>query len=324
MNGLALRQDSNVYVERYLRDFVAPTLEEGAVRRILEDELKGKGKRVRPRLLMLCGQLGPAYKEKKRSFEELGALVELVHMASLIHDDIVDDSMLRRGLPTIQSRYGKDMAVYAGDLILGRVLTTLFKKGYVQAGIILGQTIEDMCRGEIGQFQCRYQTEVNESQYFKNIYGKTAALFQAACRIGALEGGADEKISDLAGELGKNLGYLFQIRDDVLDFISDAAKEGKNIHEDFAEGIITLPVLYAMEDMDYREDLIRLVKLTKRGVFGEKQISELDKLVEITGGMKKARDKMDYYEKEIRRIASEAGCPDFEKAICKILQMLKL
>ena len=148
-------------VEKYLSDYLRDPGYGGAVGNILRDMQMSKGKRLRPRLLLMASRYGDGQEPGRREkLCRLGALVELVHMASLIHDDIVDDAPLRRGLPTTQCKYGKDMAVYAGDLILSRIVQSLFRDGFYRVGALFGQAVESMCLGELGQMECRGRDDI--------------------------------------------------------------------------------------------------------------------------------------------------------------------
>ena len=267
----------------------------GAVGEILRDVGESKGKRLRPRLLLLAGRYGARFETARERLCRLGALVELVHMASLIHDDIVDDAPLRRGAPTIQSKYGKDRAVYAGDLLLSRIVQSLFRDGFTRVGAFFGEAVEAMCMGELGQMACRFREDTTVDQYMRNIYGKTAALCRLACRAGAVESGCREDVQAHLEDLGVNFGYMFQIRDDLLDFVSDAAREGKCTQMDFREGILTLPVLYAMEKEPARQKIVALLREAEAGGFGEKEAQCLQEIVASSGGLARAAADMEMY-----------------------------
>ena len=249
---------------------------------ILDAVTETTGKGYRPSILLLTARLGDRFEERREHLCRLAALVEYVHMASLVHDDIIDDSLMRRGAPTIQARFGKDMAVFTGDLMLGQVMKVLLQEDYKDSGLMIAQTVRDMCAGEISQADCLFDCDTGVDQYYKNIYGKTASIFITACRIGALESGCDESVVDLAGRLGEHLGYLFQIRDDLLDFTADAG--GKPVRQDFSEGIMTLPVLYAMRDPYCRDGLKQLASKAKKTGLTDAELEELDILITDGGG----------------------------------------
>ena len=248
---IELQQDLE-QVEKYLSGYLRDPGYGSAAGQILRDMEMSRGKRLRPRLLLMASRYGSEFQGSRIRLCRLGALVELVHMASLIHDDIVDDAPLRRGMPTTQSKYGKDMAV----------------------------TVD---------------------QYMSNIYGKTAALCRLACVAGAVESGCSDEVTSQLEQLGINFGYMFQIRDDLLDFISTSAEEGKPTQVDFREGIYTLPVIYAMQDGEYRPRIIRLMQLAKKGGFGAAEEEELKALVVDSGGLAHASTDMKIYAQKAMR-----------------------
>lgn len=282
-------------VEEYLCEYLQDPGYGGAVGEILRDIGRSKGKRLRPRLLLMASRYGEDGTGDRSRLCRLGALVELVHMASLIHDDIVDDAPLRRGMPTTQSKYGKDMAVYAGDLILSRIVRSLFQDGFSRVGAMFGEAVEAMCRGELGQMECRYREDVTVARYMHNIYGKTAALCRLACVAGAAECGCSGGTLAQLEQLGLNFGYLFQIRDDLLDFVSDVSQEGKCTQADFREGILTLPVLYAMEDESARPGILALLRGAREGCFGTVEAARLTGLVRASGGLSRTAKDMEMY-----------------------------
>ena len=291
---IELQQDLE-QVEEYLSGYLRDPGCGSAAGQILRDMEKSRGKRLRPRLLLMASRYGSEFRGSRNRLCRLGALVELVHMASLIHDDIVDDAPMRRGMPTTQSKYGKDMAVYAGDLILSRIVQSLFRDGFMRVGAYFGDTVEAMCLGELGQMEYRGREDITVEQYMSNIYGKTAALCRLACVAGAVESGCSDEVTSQLEQLGLNFGYMFQIRDDLLDFVSTAAEEGKPTQVDFREGIYTLPVIYAMQEERFRSRINRLMQLAKKGSFGTKEEEELKALVVDSGGLSRASADMKKY-----------------------------
>lgn len=218
------------------------------------------GKRLRPALLLLFGRAGERYPDCEQQLLTAGAVIELTHMASLIHDDIVDDSPARRGRPTLQSEFGKDMAVYGGDYLLSIVLRQLLRPDMLEPGQVLAKSISDMCSGELGQYAAQFDMQTEESRYFANISGKTAALFSAACRMGALISGWSRQDLDLAERFGHSFGMLFQLRDDLIDCIPDSDADGKKQGMDFINGVYTLPVIYSFKDAEHGPQLRALAE----------------------------------------------------------------
>lgn len=252
---------------------------------VLEDALGTSGKLIRPRLLLLCGTFGPLFEVKRDRLCMLAAMVELTHLASLIHDDIVDDAPYRRGDRSVQSRYGKDAAVYAGDFLISRITYHLANEKLFEPSAIISKTIELMCEGEIGQALCRYREDVTTDDYLWNISGKTTALFKTACRIGAMETGCSKETIRLLADFGECLGTMFQLRDDLLDFTSDKEEIGKETHKDFRDGIYTMPVLLALKTAEGKESILPLVRKNARQSLTEAEIAQMEAAVIRCGGV---------------------------------------
>ncbi|MCR4672362.1 MAG: polyprenyl synthetase family protein [Lachnospiraceae bacterium] len=282
-------------VESYMAAFLPASDEDMKMNEIISAVTEPKGKRFRPLLLLLAGRMGSGSEKAREVLCQLGACVELIHMASLVHDDIVDDSPLRRGKPTIQSRFGKDMAVYTGDFILGRVMQVLCRNELHMYGEIFGRTIEDMCRGEIGQFNSLFDPDITIEEYLHHIYGKTVSLFKTACRCGGIAGGAGEDRVDSLVSMGEHFGYMFQIRDDLMNIISTESKEGKPVSSDFSEGIFTMPVIYAMESPEYGGRVKELALRASEGALPEEDMALLISCVRDSGGIRKAEEQMKYH-----------------------------
>lgn len=259
---------------------------------ILEDALDTSGKMIRPRLLLLCAAFGSDWRAQRERLCTLAAMVELSHLASLIHDDIIDDADQRRGRASLQSRYGKDAAVYAGDYLMARLQYFQAAEGLNRPAAILSQAIQGMCAGEIGQALCRYRVDTTLSQYLANIRGKTVELFQAACRIGAIEGGCSEEEIRLLERFGQSLGTLFQLRDDLLDFTADPAQLGKTTHKDFRDGIYTMPVLCALRAPEGRRELLPLMEKNAREPLSPAELARAGELVFSLGGVAATQEEI--------------------------------
>ena len=249
---------------------------------------------IRPRLMLLSSALGPDREERFERICMLAAMVELTHTASLIHDDIVDEAEIRRGQISIQKKYGKDAAVYAGDFLISRVNYHLAKEKLFAAGAILSETVEKMCLGEIGQAACRYREDVTPEKYLDNIRGKTAALFRTACYLGASEAGCPEAEAMALGQLGEYIGIMFQFRDDLMDFMSTEALQGKDTQKDFREGIYTLPVLLSAESEEGRKALLPFMKKSREGTLSEEDIAQMTGVV-LNFGTEKAKQEIHRY-----------------------------
>ena len=277
------------------------------VGQILDDTLDTSGKMVRASLVLLTGAYGPDFENKIDRISMLAAMVELTHLASLIHDDIVDESDFRRGKPSIQSKYGKDAAVYAGDFLMARINYYEAAEKLNGPAKLLSKAIEAMCEGEIGQAMFRYNADTEIEEYEENIKGKTVALFEAACLMGAEAAGATKKDSETLGRIGKLLGYMFQFRDDLLDFTSDKYHLGKEGQKDFKEGIYTMPVLAARnwEMNDGKRKLYSLMKKNAKKALSETEISEAEQLVISQNGVAHTKEIISEFSERIQSLLLE-------------------
>jgi heptaprenyl diphosphate synthase len=205
------------------------------------------GKRVRPALALAAATAG----DRRATGDDLlgGVCVELVHLASLYHDDVMDEATMRRNVPSVNARWGNLVAIVAGDYLLARSAEIAAGLGAEIAGL-LARTLGDLCRGQVTEVQAAYRTDRSEADYLATIDGKTAALMATSCRIGALTAGLPPEEVEALTRFGQRFGMVFQLRDDVLDVIGTEAELGKPAGQDLAEGIYTLPVLLALADPD--------------------------------------------------------------------------
>ncbi|KWZ78103.1 polyprenyl synthetase family protein [Anaerococcus tetradius] len=220
---------------------------------IIKDALRSSGKMIRTKLLICISLMGE--EEISDKIISQCAAVEITHLASLIHDDIIDDSTLRRSHKSTQAKYGKDVAVFAGDYMIAKVFSYLAKKGYVEEISVIADTIRDMCNGEVGQNLNKYKINVSTDEYFENISGKTASFFKTVCYFGSKNCGFDRKDTEKMVRFGQNLGLMFQLKDDLLDLFSEKALTGKEEFSDLREGIYTYPIILALQDEEYGKDI---------------------------------------------------------------------
>jgi octaprenyl-diphosphate synthase len=206
--------------------------------------LSSGGKRLRPILVLLSAELC-GYKGSRRV--QLGAALELIHTATLLHDDVVDLSDLRRGQPSANAIWGNRRAVLAGDFFYGRASSMIVEDGSLAILEIFSNTIRMMAEGELLQLQRSFDTSVSEKQYYQVIDRKSAVLLSAACEIGAVLGDVTRGEVRRVAEFGRELGIAFQIRDDVLDYEADEVELGKPPCADLREGKITLPLLLTLK-----------------------------------------------------------------------------
>ena len=203
------------------------------------------GKRLRPVLALATATGGS---ERATREDLLGAVsVELVHLASLYHDDVMDEATIRRNVESVNSRFGNLIAIVAGDFLLARSAEIAAGLGTEIAGL-LAATLGDLCQGQVAEVRAAFDISRTQEDYTKAISGKTASLMATSCRIGAITGGLPRNQVDALTAFGRCFGMIFQVRDDILDVIGSDAELGKPAGQDLAEGIYTLPTLLALAD----------------------------------------------------------------------------
>ena len=215
--------------------------------------IDGGGKRLRPLLVLLsansCGYKGTEH-------IVLAAIIELIHTATLLHDDVVDTSELRRGQATANTKYGNAPSVLVGDFLYSRAFQMLVDVGNIEIMEIIAASTNIISEGEVQQLINARNPDISETEYKKVIFKKTAILFEAAAEIGALIAKSTPKQQAASSGYGRHIGMAFQLMDDVLDYDGDIKDLGKNIGDDFAEGKTTLPLIYAMKNGTKKQSLM--------------------------------------------------------------------
>ena len=209
--------------------------------------VSGGGKRLRPALVVLSAN---AFGYKGSRHHDLAAVVEFIHTATLLHDDVVDESELRRGRATASALFGNAASVLVGDFLYSRAFQMMVEAGNMRIMQTLADATNVIAEGEVLQLLNCHDANVDEANYLRVIHCKTAKLFEAAMRIGAILAGAGAAQEDAAARYGMRLGTAFQLVDDVLDYSADESETGKNLGDDLAEGKPTLPLIYAMQHGD--------------------------------------------------------------------------
>ncbi|WP_461204972.1 polyprenyl synthetase family protein [Clostridium sp. DL1XJH146] len=251
--------------------------------------MDNSGKMLRPAFVLLAGKFGNYEAEKSKN---LAAAIEMLHTATLIHDDIVDEAKLRRGIESVQSNYGKDFAVYAGDYLLCQCFNLLTKYDYTMENLSkISKAMSRICRSEINQHYFRYNSDVSLKKYIRVISGKTAALFALSFVVGSKEAECDENTVKLLGKIGYNLGMAFQIIDDLLDFTVKEKKLGKSAQNDLKQGYYTLPLILAMKEDSDKE----IASILDKSIFISEDIKAIINLVEKHNGIKGAKQVADRY-----------------------------
>jgi heptaprenyl diphosphate synthase len=247
-----LNSDINV-IERALEETVqgeSPLLQEASLHL-----LQAGGKRIRPVFVLLAGKFGHY---DINVIKDVAVALELIHMASLVHDDVIDDSDLRRGKPTIKSKWDNRFAMYSGDYIFAKSLELMTNIENPIAHKILSKTIVELSIGEIEQIKDKYRFNQNLRDYLLRIKRKTALLIAASCELGAVAAGVEKEIHRKLYLFGYYVGMSFQITDDVLDFTGSEKQLGKPAGGDLLQGNITLPVLFAMEDEAICAEIVKV------------------------------------------------------------------
>ena len=238
------------------------TLENKDIEKTVTDLIKGQGKLLRPAYFLLFSQLGSAPKDAHEQIIAAAASTEVLHLARLIHDDIIDEANMRRGSETVHSKHGQDVAVYAGDVMIS-VYFELLADATDSVDIIRlnTQSMKRVPLGEINQMTNAYDTDITFEKYLKSIKGKTAQLFELICYEGAYFGHCAPEVIEQSGAIGRNIGIAFQILDDIQDLTQTPATVSKPVLNDVTQGIYTLPLILGMET--HKEAFLPLLKKGK-------------------------------------------------------------
>lgn len=268
------------------------------------------GKRLRPALLLLCcGALG--YRGDQRF--NMAAVVEFIHTATLLHDDVVDESALRRGAPTANANFGNPASVLVGDFLYSRAFQMMVDAQSMRIMHVLADATNIISEGEVMQLMNMHNADLDEAGYLQVIRSKTAKLFEASARVGAILSGASPLQEEACAEFGQAMGTAFQVIDDVLDYTGDTAVMGKNLGDDLREGKTTLPLIAAMQRASEAE------RTTIQTAIENGDVAMLDAVVAIvlkTGALDVARASA-RAEAE-RAIAAARRLPENDYSACLI------
>lgn len=255
---------------------------QGIIREVCLHILKSGGKRVRPLLVWYSGLI---FGEENEDLKRTAVAAELIHMASLVHDDIIDGSEFRHNRPTAQTIWGEHQAVLGGDYLFAKAFGVLARNKLKEPLTMMVEAIQNMCQGEIIQDNDQFNSFVGLDGYYDRIAKKTAVLLETSCKAGAAVSGADHLQTETIGRFGLNLGLAFQIIDDILDLCGDEHKMGKPKYTDLIKGNLTLPILLLMERPKY-QGWIR--DTLNRPNLSETTLSEVERAVKESGMMDRA------------------------------------
>ena len=280
---------------------------------ILEHSFQVSGKRIRPTLVLLvakaCGGVTPATYH--------GAVtVELLHTASLIHDDVIDESFQRRGQPSANAVFDNKRSVLAGDYLLSSSALQSVKTENLEVVEIISELGKNLSEGELNQYALADEVVIDQDEYFEVIDKKTASLLYACAKIGAITGGADRDSIVKFGEMGRNLGIAFQIRDDIFDYFSTDI--GKPTGNDIREGKITLPLIYSLQNAP--EEVSReMTAIISARDYSQENIDKLLNFAKDSGGIEYAQQKLEQYLLQAGEIVRNLKIDEDYKAVLELL-----
>jgi len=282
------------------------------IRQPLKEMILSGGKRLRPAMVLVASRFGDYNFDNVR---QLAVSVELIHMATLIHDDIIDDSPLRRGIPSIQSRLGKDVAVFAGDFVFSKVFELYALSDHFNLLRIVAKTMHQICEGEIKQREDLFNTNLTFKDYLYRIRRKTAMLFALSAELGARASNAPENAVRALHRFGMNIGIAFQIVDDMLDFKSNKDQLGKPVGSDIREGVITLPTIYALKCSDQKN---YLKEILSKGYLDESEVLKAVEIVKNSGGLSYAKQIAEKYINKAQQSIAQLPDIPIKKVLCNI------
>ena len=306
-----------------LNDFIALfdeqlSHQDGMLGTVLNHIRQRAGKRMRPMLILLMAK---NFGQITQVTQHAAVGLELLHTASLVHDDVVDEAEQRRGQDSVNATYNNKVAVLVGDFILSTALLNVAftqNQRIVERLARLGQVLSD---GEILQLSSTQQFEFSEEVYYQIIKNKTAALFEACAGIGALSVGADDEQEQAAKAFGQNLGIIFQIRDDIFDYY-DNQMIGKPTGNDMAEGKLTLPVIYALQSTQ-AEQAMEWAKKVKQGTVTKDEIAQLVDFTKRNGGIEYAEKRMnDFHQRCLGFLDDYVHDPEVKTALSLYLDFV--
>ncbi len=275
---------------------------------------KKPGKKIRPAVLTLCSKL---FNYQGTEHILMGALVEMIHTASLIHDDIIDDSDKRRGKDTIHTRWGPNITVLLGDYLYINTIDTSLETDYLDITRTLLNASTKMIEGELNEYYLSGDLSISEHDYLEILNKKTAALFSASCQIGGKLANASPKHIKMLGEFGTNFGMSFQLIDDLLDYSGDPESLGKPVLSDLREGRITLPLIYTFNN-DGRENRHSITKLFNQKDFSEYSLNKIIDIVKSNGALDYTFQKANEFSISAQNILNDFPESVYRKSLMQL------
>lgn len=287
------------------------------INQAVEDLLSGGGKKLRPFLMFLAASFG---NYKKEDLIQVGTAIELLHMASLIHDDLIDDAELRRGKETAHKKFGRKEAVFIGDYLLSQTFDIFFEYLEKENLIRVNKSVRLLCEGEIEESEKNLDFKISLKDYYRRIRHKTALLFALSSYLGAYLGGLRNKNLNLLYKLGLEIGMAFQIRDDILDFDGDKNQIGKNLYQDLHEGIITLPLILLLNKKEYQNKYFNKENFLEAKIISEPIKLELIEDVEQSGVLAESYDILKIFINRVENYLSQLPEDQNKKRLEKFIK----
>jgi octaprenyl-diphosphate synthase len=285
------------------------------ISRYLQD---GGGKRLRPILVLLASRVVGAVTDGSI---RMAAVVEMIHAATLVHDDVIDIAQTRRGRPSSNAIWGNHTCVLAGDWLYMQAFQVALRERNFHVLDLLIALTQMMVEGELLQLERIGKIDISEADYMELVDRKTASLFSACARLGAMMGGADEATEARLGEFAWNLGIAFQLVDDVLDFTSLEKVLGKPVGSDLREGKVTLPLIYALEEAsdEERQDVGRVLK---DGNYDRTPFSNILGMIERRRGFDRVRERAQSFTDKARAIITEFPESRYQRAMAAVTELV--
>ena len=285
------------------------------ISRYLQD---GGGKRLRPILVLLASRLVGSVTDGSI---RMAAVVEMIHAATLVHDDVIDIAQTRRGRPSSNAIWGNHTCVLAGDWLYMQAFQVALRERNFHVLDLLIALTQMMVEGELLQLERIGKIDISEADYMQLVDRKTASLFSACARLGAMMGGADEATEARLGEFAWNLGIAFQLVDDILDFTSHENVLGKPVGSDLREGKVTLPLIYALQDASAEERQF-VDRVLKEGNYNQSPFSKILGMIERRGGFDRVRERAQSFTDKARAMVTEFPESPYQRALAALTDLV--
>jgi len=283
------------------------------VNQAVEDLINGGGKKLRPFLMFLAASFGDY---DQAELLQLGSGIEILHMASLVHDDVIDNAELRRGKETAQKRFGKKEAVFIGDFLLSKTFDIFFDYLDKETLRKMNKNVRLLCEGEIEQSEKRFDFQIGIRDYYRRIRHKTALLFGLSSYLGAYVSGLRGKKLNLLYKVGLEIGMAFQIQDDLLDFEGEEEETGKMLAQDLKEGIITLPVILLLNKDEYKNKY----SAYSNNILDDKIVKDIINDVKNSGVLEESREILFTFINRVKKYMAELPDNIAKKKLEKLIE----